>query len=197
MCKLYIVRPGGAERLGPAAGGAAYAFGRERRWPSFIIWRWAGPALGGWTRCRWRIRRVRVPHRHLPTTTSASPQGEAAADQPARGRRPPESRPAQQNPRKNRPGAAPRRQRSAEPRRAPENRPRSPVERLRAGLPGRAPSGRVEGARAARPRGGSPRAERPLAVRHLGRQPRKGAAAGGVSSGRTVPCRSGRGRPHS
>jgi hypothetical protein len=29
MCKLYIVRPGGAERLGPAAGGAAYAFGRS------------------------------------------------------------------------------------------------------------------------------------------------------------------------
>jgi hypothetical protein len=64
MCKLYVVTPGrrcsGAPR--PAAGGAALVR-RKLRWPNFIIWRWAGRALGGWIPCLRRVLRLhRVPH---------------------------------------------------------------------------------------------------------------------------------------
>ncbi len=49
---------------------------RKRRWPSFIIWRWAGPALDGWIRCRWRTSLLQrpLPHnRHLATIASRRP----------------------------------------------------------------------------------------------------------------------------
>ena len=64
MCKLYVVTPGrrssGAPR--PAAGGAALVR-RKLRWPNFIIWRWAGRALGGWIPCLRRVLRLhRAPH---------------------------------------------------------------------------------------------------------------------------------------
>jgi hypothetical protein len=53
----------------PAAGGAALVR-RKRRWPNFIIWRWAGRALGGWTPC---LRRALLPHRHPVHSISRNP----------------------------------------------------------------------------------------------------------------------------
>jgi hypothetical protein len=35
---------------------------RERRWPNFILWRWAGPAQGGWTHCPRNPPRLPLPH---------------------------------------------------------------------------------------------------------------------------------------
>jgi hypothetical protein len=182
MCKLYIVRPGGAERLGPAAGGAAYAFGRERRWPSFIIWRWAGPALDGWTRCRWTIPRLRVPHRHLPMTTLASHQGPAEPEPPARERKPPKSRAAHENRRKSLRGGGRRKRPNEEPRRAPERPRRSLGGNPPVDLPGRARRGPVERAQAEQPRAANPRVGRAPGAPPRAKGPRKVAVPGGVSS---------------
>jgi pyruvate/2-oxoglutarate dehydrogenase complex dihydrolipoamide acyltransferase (E2) component len=53
----------------PAAGGAALVR-RKRRWPNFIIWRWAGRALGGWIPC---LRRALLPHRPPARSISRNP----------------------------------------------------------------------------------------------------------------------------
>ena len=39
---------------------------RERRWPSFIIWRWAGPAQDGWTHSPQRVTLLLLIPRHRP-----------------------------------------------------------------------------------------------------------------------------------
>jgi len=50
-------------RLQTGGGWRRTCVRRERRWPSFIIWRWAGPALDGWIRCRWRAPPLVLPPR--------------------------------------------------------------------------------------------------------------------------------------
>jgi hypothetical protein len=42
---------------------APHLLERKRRWPSFIIWRWAGPALDGWIHCRWKAPLLVLPPR--------------------------------------------------------------------------------------------------------------------------------------
>jgi hypothetical protein len=99
---------------------------RERRWPSFIIWRWVGPALAGWIRCRWRIPPLRLPPRepHL-TTNSLSLQlllGPLPLGESVRRRRPPGRQ--LRGERRRLPGKAPGRQPGVGPGRALGNRPR-------------------------------------------------------------------------
>lgn len=135
-CMLYT--GGAACASKPSAGGAAHAFGGSERWPSFIIWRWAGPALDGWIRCRWRtllLQRPPPPPRRTTTTTSLRP----VPSRPVRGGRPPERglpRSQPRSPARNRPGKPLTRA----PRRPPGNRPpRSPPGNLPASRPRKAP----------------------------------------------------------
>jgi hypothetical protein len=60
-------------RLSTGGGWRRTCVGRERRWPSFTTWRWAGRALDGWIRCRWIIpllQRPRPQNRCSMTVTS-------------------------------------------------------------------------------------------------------------------------------
>lgn len=118
---LFLGRRGRASR--PSAGGAAHAFGGSEVWPSFIIWRWAGPAQDGWIRCRWRTSPLQrlLPHpRRSATIASLRPDPR----RPVRGRRPRRrrlgSRP--RNPARKRQGRVPRRRPGDHPRRPPRNR---------------------------------------------------------------------------
>jgi hypothetical protein len=107
---LFHGRRGRASR--PSAGGAAHAFGGSEVWPSFIIWRWAGPVLDGWIRCRWRTSRLQrpLPHpRRSTTITSLRPD----PSRPVRGRRPR---------RRRLPGSRPRNPAREPPKRAPGKR---------------------------------------------------------------------------
>jgi hypothetical protein len=51
MCKLYVGSLEAPHRLKTGGGWRRTCVWRERRWPNFILWRWAGPAQGGWTHC--------------------------------------------------------------------------------------------------------------------------------------------------
>jgi hypothetical protein len=60
-------------RLSTGGGWRRTCVGRERRWPSFTTWRWAGRALDGWIRCRWitpLLQRPRPQNRCSMTVTS-------------------------------------------------------------------------------------------------------------------------------
>jgi hypothetical protein len=161
MCKLYVsftCRRPRASR--PAAGGAAHAFGRERRWPSFISWRWAGPGLDGWIRCPWRVPPLQLPPprlRHSAIMPSRRPLGLPPAKGPAPAKRRPSAQPSA--PVRSPPGKGPGR--------ALANPPREP------NLPGKG-HGRAPGSRPAnQPRG------RVLAVLPPGSGPRRVAGGGG------------------
>jgi hypothetical protein len=57
---------------------------RERRWPNFIIWRWAGPARGGWIHCLQRAPPPQRPaHPHPLTSTNPLPRGDRVEANPA------------------------------------------------------------------------------------------------------------------
>jgi hypothetical protein len=121
----------------------------ERRWPSFISWRWAGPGLVGWIRCPWRAPPLQLPPprlRHSTTLMSRRPLG--------------------QNPRA---GAAPH------ARRQPSGPPRNPARRQPEKAPG---SPRREPNRPRRPLGRSPPPGRALAGLPPGNGPRRDAAGG-------------------
>jgi hypothetical protein len=105
------------------------------KWPSFIIWRWAGRALGGWIRCRWRIPRLRPPPHHLHPTITTN-------------RRPVPAPPvlAERRPRGPALKSRPRRQAERRPREAPRKPQEDlPPGRLPRSLPGNRP-GRAPGA---------------------------------------------------
>ena len=97
---------------------------RKRRWPSFIIWRWAGPAQVGWTHCPQRVLLLlllllqrRPPH---PSPLMSLPPAEAPVERAGPGVGGPEG---------SRPSDRPRRAAGSRPvkapRRAPAGRPRS------------------------------------------------------------------------
>jgi hypothetical protein len=73
MCKLYVSTHRKAlERPETGGGWRRTRVRRKRRWPNFIIWRWAGRALGGWIHC---LRRAPpLLRRHRRPLTSANPQ---------------------------------------------------------------------------------------------------------------------------
>ena len=121
ICRLVS---GGRGSASTGGGWRRTCAWRERRWPSFIIWRWAGPAQAGWIRCRWRTPPPRLPPPDLhPSMTSMSPP--RLAPVPPRGRRAPRRDPGRAAP--GRPAPANRRSAPREPRsrpgRAPGRRP--------------------------------------------------------------------------
>src|SRR5918992_1477933 len=73
MCKLYVLLTGETlRRLETGGGWRRTCVWRERRWPSFIIWRWAGPAQGGWIHCPRKAPRLLLPRRHRHPSISMS-----------------------------------------------------------------------------------------------------------------------------
>ena len=115
--------------------------GRERRWPSFIIWRWAGRALVGWIHCRWKTPLLHPPPRlRRPMATPTSPR--PVAGRPALERRRPR-RVAPESPPRNRGSDQPRSRLAEGPRRA-DGDPRPGNPRRRAA--GRRPRGALAGA---------------------------------------------------
>jgi hypothetical protein len=181
MCKLYVGSPVGASAPRNRRRVAPHKPWRERRWLSFIIWRWAGPARVGWTHCPQRVllllllpRRPRHPSilKSLPRPEGRAKRAGhvAAAGLGVVG--PGGSQPS------GRPKAAAGSRLAKAPRRAPGSRPRSRADRpsgAGAARPGRAPAARPAPA-AASPLGG----RAPDVPRRAG-GPRKGGAAGGVS----------------
>jgi hypothetical protein len=149
----------------PAAGGAALCVRRERRWPSFIIWRWAGPALDGWIHCPWRAPPLLLPprrRRHTATLKSCRRRGRDPAA--------PGEDPARRRPRDRLNGPAGR-----APRRAAASPPREP-EPARRGV-----AARLGRALANHPRVASPRAGRALAAPRRGNGASRVGAVGGGS----------------
>jgi hypothetical protein len=94
MCKLYVSFTGRrVPRLETGGGWRRTRVRRERRWPSFTLWRWAGPALDGWIRCRWRARPLLPPHRRPhPMAPLRSQRRAAGQAQPGRAGNQPRSR---------------------------------------------------------------------------------------------------------
>jgi hypothetical protein len=153
-------------RLETGGGWRRTCVGRERRWPSFIIWRWAGRALDGWIRCRWRTPLPQLPpprRRHSPITKNRR----NAPGLPVREERRPrrlalKGRP--RNPARELGRRAPRRRHEGlPPGRVPRSQRRSP--------PGRAPGGV--------PSAGNPRPVRVRLNQHPGGERRR--AAGGAN----------------
>lgn len=158
----------------PAAGGAALVR-RKRRWPNFIIWRWAGRALGGWIPC---LRRAVLPLLHPAHSISKNlPPPGRKARRPAGSRRrdPPSEQPG--NP------PEPAERPHGKPAGLPDVRPVRPRERV-AGRLGRV---QAEGRPGARP-------ARPLAkvVGLPGRRPARRGARPGKPLGRDVGQPGGR-----
>jgi hypothetical protein len=88
---LYVSISGGRGSASTGGGWRRTCAWRERRWPSFIIWRWGGPDPAGWTRCPWRAHALLLPPRRRPTAALTSPpraslQGPGRAGRLPRGR---------------------------------------------------------------------------------------------------------------
>ena len=82
-CKLYLNHPCTGARARLTAGGLRRTSDRrKRRWPSFIIWRWAGPDPDGWIRFR-----LEYPPAPTPTPP-APPEPTPATAQPSAPARP-------------------------------------------------------------------------------------------------------------
>jgi hypothetical protein len=150
---------------------------RERRWPSFIIWRWAGPAQVGWTHCPQRellLLLLLLPRRpRHPSILMSLRQAPGRAVRAGHGVVGPEGSPPSGRPR-----AAAGSRRAKAPRRAPGGRLRSRADRPSAAAA--APPGRAPGSHRVRAAGSLLDARAPDArLRASG--PRRGGAAGGVS----------------
>jgi hypothetical protein len=179
ICPDYRETP---RRLGTGGGWRRTCVWRERRWPNFIIWRWAGPGRVGWTHCpRKESPRLLLPRRRRRPLPSMSPhpvdvlKGPAAPlAVPARSRLLAVQRNAEA---KSRPAGVPRR--------APVNLPNEPREPSGAAgaLPARAPGNPPVHA------AGNPQAARVPVVLPLGSGPRR-AAAGAVNPVAPAPRRS-------
>jgi hypothetical protein len=160
-------------RLYTGGGWRRTCAGRERRWPSFIIWRWAGRALDGWIRCRWITVLLQAPvpllHPRLMTATSRHPvPGQHARGRRLRGRAGPKSLPPGNQPAANPAAGSPPRSPAGNPlngqrRRAPRNR--------RANRP---PGSRPGSPAGSRPRGAAAEAQSVAGAN----RPRRAAAAG-------------------
>ena len=168
---------------------------RDRRWPSFIIWRWAGRAQVGWTPCPQRVlpllllHLLRRPHppsilmSRRPAEGRAERAGHGVVDHGAAG-------PGGNQPNGRLRAAAASRPARA-PRKAPAGRPRSRANRqnvVGAARPGRAPGSPPAQGPGSPPaqRAGSPLAQgagnpldgRAPPGRPRGSEPRRGVAAG-------------------
>jgi len=186
MCKLYVGSPG--RRLcasRPAAGGAAQLW-RERRWPSFIIWRWAGPAQVGWTHCPQRellLLLLLLPRRpRHPSILKSLRRAEARAESAGGVRGLGGVDPGRSQP-SGRPRAAAGSRRAKVPRRAPDGRLRSRADRPSAAAAARPGSLRAQAA-------GSLLDARAPDARLRASGPRRGGAAGGASPAGTGRRRS-------
>jgi hypothetical protein len=150
-------------RLETGGGWRRTCLWRERRWPSFIIWRWAGPAQGGWIHCPRNPPLLLLPrrHRHPSTSMSLRRHGEARA------RAPHEPRPGGSRPAGRRSGRA-RSLLAKAPKRAPAeppgkgpNRPSGEPRSRLARVPGVRPARAAAGPARGRALGGPPRASGP------------------------------------
>ena len=105
--------PGGACAPRTGGGWRRTRVWRERRWPNFIIWRWAGRALGGWIPCLRRAPRqpLRRPvHSISENPHPASQRPPHPAGKLPRGREPGGQKKQPENPRgrrEDRPDAQP------------------------------------------------------------------------------------------
>jgi hypothetical protein len=126
----------------------------ERRWPSFISWRWAGPGRVGWIRCPWRAPPLQLPPPRLRHSTTLMSR--------------------------RRLGQNPRADAALPARRQPSGRPRNPARRQLGKVPGSPPRGPSRPRRplGRRPLGRSPRPARALAGLPPGNGPRRAAAGG-------------------
>jgi hypothetical protein len=141
----------------PAAGCAAYSFRKERRWPTFIIWRWAGLARDGWIRCPRSRPRPPVqlrPGRPVtpPLTLLQPPRRVAPPPNAARaGKRRPRRR--RRRPPNGRLRRLPSERQSARPGGAPESRPSEARRKQQRKGRRREPGGRPSAAPRSRPSG--------------------------------------------
>ena len=146
---------------------------RERRWPSFITWRWAGPAQVGWTHCPQRellLLLLLLPRRpRHPSILKNLRQAQGRAERAGHGGAGPG-----RSPPSGRPRAAAGSRRAKAPRRAPGGRPRSRADRPSAAAAAPPGSHRVRAA-------GSPLDARAPDARLRASGPRRGGAVGGVS----------------
>jgi hypothetical protein len=180
MCKLYVSTHRKApERPETGGGWRRTRVRRKRRWPNFIIWRWAGRALGGWIHCLRRAPLL-LPRRHRHPSTSTSPRLAGGVSQAWA-----LAALARQD--------APGRGQEAGARRQPNRQPSEAEEKPPARVPRRAPDARLSAApnppkRVAAARHGRPRADRPP-VPVAGSQPVERARAARRPAG--VPRRDG------
>jgi hypothetical protein len=174
---VQVIRrlPGGALRLETGGGWRRTCAWRERRWPNFIIWRWAGPAQGGWTPCPRKEPLLHLPRRRRRRSISMSPRPNGGRARAARG------------------GAGPGRSHLLA---RPSGAARSPPgkvlgkapRRVRAGRPSEPAAGRPNGAAARAPAERAQPARAGPAPPH-GAGQRRAEAAGGVSPAATGPRR--------
>ncbi len=165
---------------------------RDRRWPSFIIWRWAGRAQVGWTPCPQRVvlllplLLLRRPH--PPSILMSRPPAEGLVERAGRGAVGHEAAGPGGNQPSGRPKAAAASRLARAPRKAPAGRPRSRanhrsvVAAARHGrAPGSPPAQAAESPLA--PAVGSPLDGRAPAGRPRGSEPRRGVAADASRAG--------------
>jgi hypothetical protein len=173
ICPVHQETP---RRLKTGGGWRRTCVWRERRWPNFIIWRWAGPDQDGWIPCPRKAPRLLLPRPRRHPLPSMSP---LRLDVP-RGPAAPAARPVRSLPAGQRNGGA-------------KSRPavvlrRLPAEPKRpsgadAGRPARAPvNPPVQAA------GNQPVARAPVLPRGSG--PRRVAAGGGANPTAPGPRRS-------
>ncbi len=200
QCKLHLIPDQARTRRTTRGGLRRFRVRREPRWPSFILWRVAGPGPGGWIRCREsspRLRRIPLPTRTMTTRRPPAPgpglprapenrpnppRGGAQQRRP-RGRARKAPRKAPRKPPSDPPGKPPRSLRASPPRKQRAKPPRDRQKRL----PAAPPPKRVAGARPrSRPSGrrGSRPSARPSDQSVRGNSPllRRGVAAPGATS---------------
>jgi hypothetical protein len=168
------VHPVAPARLETGGGWRRTRVRRKRRWPSFIIWKWAGPAQGGWTHCPQKEPLLLRPLHHRRRLTSKSPPlADVRKTPPARKEEQERSHPlALRSGEAERRLVKPRRKGAGGP---PPRRPGKPPSGEAVARLERAPGSRlvpgVASRRAARPQVAPPRAS----------GPRRAAAAGGAN----------------
>jgi hypothetical protein len=176
-------------RLDTGGGWRRTCAGRERRWPSFIIWRWAGRALDGWIRYRWIIPLLQVPvpvprlqPRSMTATSRHPVPGQLARGRRLRAREGRGSLRAGNQPAGNPPAGSPPGKPARSPARNQRNdqRRRGPRSRLAA---------RPPGSPLASPAGSRPRGAVGAARSAAGASQRRGVDAGArtISSSTRVP----------
>ncbi len=174
-------------RLETGGGWRRTCVWRERRWPNFIIWRWAGPAQDGWTLCPRKEPLLHLPRRRRRRSISMSPL-------PDGGRAP--AAPGGAGPGRSqllaRPSGAARSPLGKAPRRVRAGRPSDPAAGRPSGAAA-APPARAPAARPGRAAGSLPGRAQPARVGAApphGAGQRRAEAAAGVSPAATGRRRS-------